>query len=64
MTLRVTQVRSGSRAPSTTAGSTPARHTDDLPTPESPATTTKGWLRRRSRRVWISLLRPKKRSRC
>ena len=53
------QAGPGPSAPSTIAGTTPARHSDDLPTPESPATITIASVRSRSISVPTSRLRPK-----
>jgi hypothetical protein len=57
-TLRVRQVRRSPSPRAATAGSTPARHSDDLPIPESPATTTRGAVRSRSTIAVMSVPRP------
>jgi hypothetical protein len=56
--------RPSPKPPSSASGSTPARHKDDLPTPESPATTTSGAARRRSTTAPISAARPQNTARC
>ncbi len=60
----VSQVLPSRSAPSVTAGSTPAKQSEDLPTPESPVSTTNGWVRSRSITAETSRERPKKRWRC
>ena len=51
--------RASPSAPSAIAGSTPALHRDDLPEPESPATTTSGSRRSRSTSSRTAGSRPK-----
>ncbi len=53
-----------SELPPSSSGSAPARQSDDLPTPDSPVTSTKGSVRKRSTTARTSGPRPKNSARC